>query len=205
MFILKAENRNTNLKPKQLRREGIIPAVLYGKNLEESLSIQIPQEEVLRFLKTNAPGSKLDLVIGGKKHLALLREVSLKPATAIIEHLTFQTLLANEVITSTMRIALVNRERVPGMIQHPQSEISYKALPAHLIDTIEIDLEGLQVGDTIRISDLEIAKNPNIEILNPLDTLVVSIIDNRKAPDQGDVDESEESIEAAVAESTLEA
>jgi large subunit ribosomal protein L25 len=175
MFTLNTEKRNTSLKPKQLRRKGIIPGVLYGKDLKESLNIQFFQVEAARFLKSSSTGNKAELLIGDKKFPALLRQVTYKPATDELEHLSFQTLLAGEVVTSTARIVLVNKEKVPEVVHQPQSEISYRALPSHLIDRIEIDLDGMKVGDSIRISDLDIAKNPNIEILNPLDTMVLSI------------------------------
>jgi large subunit ribosomal protein L25 len=179
MFILKAENRNMGLKPNQLRRKGIIPGVLYGKNLKESLSIQFTRREIVHFLHANSTGSKVELVIGNKKFMALLREVSYIPTTNELEHLSFQTLLADEIIESTARIVLVNREKVSGMVQQPQSEISYRALPLYLVDKIEVDIAGLKEGDSIRIGDLDVAKNPNIEILNPLDIMVVSIVDSR--------------------------
>lgn len=189
MVTLNAENRNTSLKPKQLRREGIIPGVLYGKNLQESLSIQFPQAEVARFLKSNSTGSRAELVIGDKKFPALLREANYKPATSEVEHLSFQALVAQEVVTSTARVVLVNREKVPGLVHQPQSEISYKALPSHLIDKIEIDIDGMKGGTSIRISDLDIAENPNIEILSPLDTMLLSIVD---APIAAELPETEE-------------
>ncbi|NLW70664.1 MAG: 50S ribosomal protein L25 [Eubacteriaceae bacterium] len=189
MFTLNAENRNTGLKPKQLRRKGTIPGVLYGKDLEKSLSIQFSGAEATRFLKSNSTGSKAELVIGDKRFTALLREATYKPATDELEHLSFQMLLAGEIVTSTARIVLVNRDRVSGMVQQPQSDISYRALPSHLIDRIEIDLEGMKVGSSIRISDLDIAKNPNIEILNPLDTTVLSIADTRKPVETLEIDD----------------
>ena len=189
MLTLNAENRNTNLKPKQLRRKGIIPGILYGKNLEESLSIQFAQTEAARFLKSNSTGSKAELVIGDKKFPVLLREANYKPATAELEHLSFQTLLAGEVVTSTARIVLMNREKVTGVIQQPQADISYRALPSHLIEKIEIDLDGMKVGASMRISDLDIAKNSDIEVLSPLDTLVFSITDPRKPVETSETDD----------------
>ena len=193
MFTLNAENRDMSLKPKQLRRKGIIPGVLYGKNLKESLSIQLSQTEAARFLKSNSAGSKVELAIGDKKFPALFREAAYKPATNELEHLSFQTLLAGEIVTSTARIVLINREKVAGMILQPQSEISYRALPSHLVEKIEIDLDGMQAEVGIRISDLDIAKNPDIEILNPLDTMVLSITDARKPMRglEGDAEASE--------------
>ena len=196
MFILNAENRNTGLKPKQLRRKGIIPGILYGKDLDKSLSIQFSGAEAARFLKSNSTGSKAELVIGDKKFPALLREATYKPATDELEHLSFQMLLAGEIVTSTARIVLVNRDSVSGMVQQQQSDISYRALPSHLIDRIEIDLDGMKVGASIRISDLDIAKNPDIEILSPLDTTVLSIADPRKTAETLETDDEAFKIES---------
>ena len=112
-----------------------------------------------------------------------------------LEHLSFQTLVAGEVVTSAARIVLVNREKVTGMVQQPQSEVSYRALPSNLIDKIEIDLDGMKIGTSMRIGDLDIAKNPDIEVLSPLDTMVFSIADARtsmKTPEtDAEVPESE--------------
>ncbi|MGI6169351.1 MAG: 50S ribosomal protein L25 [Christensenellales bacterium] len=183
MATLNAENRNMELKPKQLRRKGIIPGVLYGKDLEKSLNIQFSQSEVARFLKSNSMGSKTELVIGNEKFPALLREVTYKVVTEELEHLSFQKLLAGEFITSTARIVLLNREKSSGMVQLTQAEISYRALPTYLFDRIDIDLDGMEEGDSIRVSDLDIVNNPNIEILTPLDTMVLSLVDSRKPLD----------------------
>jgi large subunit ribosomal protein L25 len=194
MVALNAENRNTSLKPRQLRRKGVIPGVLYGKNLKESLSIQFSQAEVARFFKGNSVGSRVELVLGDNKFPALLREATREPATGGLEHLSFQTLLAGEIVTSTARIVFLNREKVTGMVQQPQDEISYRALPSNLIDKIEIDLDGMQTGTSLRISDLDIAKNPDIEILSPLDTMVLSIVEARRgeAPEADEQEPEEE-------------
>lgn len=196
MFTLNAENRNTNLKPNQLRRQGLIPGVLYGKNLKESLSIQFSQSEAARFLKSNSAGSKAELMIGDKKFPALLREVNYKPVTGELEHLSFQTLLAGEVITSAAKIVVLNREKVLGVVHQPQPEIPYRALPSHLIDKIEIDIDGMEVGTSIRISDLDIAENSNIEILIPLDTTVLSIADVHKPVETTETDDEASETES---------
>lgn len=192
MYTLKAENRDTGLKPKQLRKKGIIPGVLYGKNFDSSLNIQFPHGEATRLLKSNSVGSKVQLVVDGKEYTTLLREISLKPATGEIEHLSFQALLADEPVTSTMRIVLLNREKISGLVLQPQDEISYRALPEHLIDTVEIDLDGMKVGDSLKISDLPIAGNPNIEILTPLETVVLNITEARAAAVETPEEKAEE-------------
>ncbi|MGI6161006.1 MAG: 50S ribosomal protein L25 [Christensenellales bacterium] len=183
MFILKAENRDAKLKPKQLRRKGIIPGVLYGKNLEESVSIQIPHGEAMQFLRSNSIGSTVEINIGDKKSPALLREISYKTASYEPEHLSFQTLVAGETITSTARVILLNREKVSGTVQQTLTDISYQALTSDLFDRVEIDLDGVMAGSVIRVSDLEVAKNPDIEILTPHDSVIISVVDIHQMPD----------------------
>ncbi len=195
MFTLNAEHREPSLKPKQLRRKGIIPGVLYGKDLEQSLSIQFSQKDVDRFLRSNSAGSRAELHIGDQKLTALLREVSYQTATDQLEHLSFQTLQAGEVVTSAARIVLLNREKVMGVIHQPLSEISYRALPSHLVDKIEIDLDGMQVGDSVRVDGLDIAKNPDIEILSPPDAVVLAIADTHRPVDLPETEGEDEASE----------
>jgi large subunit ribosomal protein L25 len=202
MFLLKAENRSAEAKPKQLRREGIVPGVLYGKELEQSLSIQFTQSDADRMLKSNSVGSRVELDIEGQKYPALLREVKYKPATDLVEHLAFQMLIAGEPVNSVMSIVLLNREFVTGIVHQPQSEFNYRALPKYLQDTFEIDLSGMQVGDTLRLEDLSIAKDPNIEILSPLDTVVLAIEALRKIVEEEAG--AEDALEAPTEESAPE-
>lgn len=195
MVTLKAQTRNMSLKPKQLRRQGIIPGVLYGKNLEKSLNIQIPKQEVTRFLQSNPTGSKVELAVGDDKYLTLFREVTYTPTTGEIEHMCFQTLLAGEKVHSTIKVVLQNTEKIAAVVLQPHPEISYRALPEHLISTVDVDVDGMQVGDTIQIGDLDIAKNPNLEILDPLDTVLVSIVESSAAEEPTVEAEGEEQEE----------
>lgn len=179
MYTLKANNRNINLKGRQLRRKGIVPAVIFGKHLEESISIQVTQRDADHFLRTNAIGYRLELDMDGEKHMVLLKDATKDPITGNLEHLGFQVLMAGEIITSIAHVFVINRDRIEGIVQQSIDEISYKALPTNLIEKIEVDLEGKDVGYAVTVADLEIANNKNIELLTPLNTLVVSIAAQR--------------------------
>ncbi len=197
MSTLKSKVRDAKAKGKQLRREGIIPAVLYGKHLEESISIQIPIGEVRQFLKSNSVGSTLDLMIGRKKYMALLKEVSFTPGSGRIEHLCFQAMTAGEKVSSIAHIVLVNDERIDGIVQQSLYEIAYRALPADLVEKIEINLEGKQVGDSITVADLDLFSNEAIEVQNAPETVVVSISARKEIAE----DEPEEEAAEAPADS----
>ncbi|PKM62527.1 MAG: 50S ribosomal protein L25 [Firmicutes bacterium HGW-Firmicutes-21] len=176
MADLKAKLRNAEVKGKHLRNEGIIPGVLYGKHLSESLNIQIYQKEVEQFLKEYSVGTKLNLVIDGKKSVVLLKGVTRTSGTSKLEHLSFQALTEGEKVTSVAQIVLLNADKADGIVQHILHEISYKALPADITDKVEIDLEGMKINDSISVGDLDFSKNEAIEILGSVDNIIVSII-----------------------------
>ena len=175
MSTLIAQPRDAHAKGKQLRRDGLIPAVLFGKHLDESISIQVAKTDMEQFLRTNTIGSILDLVIDGKKYMALLKDISLSPVSRKVEHMGFQAMTKGEKVTSEFHIHLHNRAKVDGIVQQSLSQVHYRALPADLIDTVEVDLEGKVVNDSAILSDFGFAHNPKLEILTPLDTPVYSI------------------------------
>lgn len=191
MAILNAEKRNERLKGKQLRKQGFVPAVIYGKDLEESVMIQFPQNEIKKFLRTNTTGSTVELDLGDKKYNTLLKEITYVPVVNDLEHLSFQTLISGEKVTSTAQIILINKEKIADTILQPLHELSYRALPADLFDKIEIDMEGRVAGDILRVSDLEAWQNEAIEVRTSPDSIVFSIEARIKASDIDDELEEE--------------
>lgn len=200
MNILNTQVRDQSLNGKQLRRQGIIPAVLFGKHLEKSISIQIPKGDVVQFLNGNSIGSKVDLSIGKKKYMALLKDVDYIPSVNLIQHLSFQAMTAGEKVTSVVHVMLHNKEKVDGIVQQSHSEIPYKALPADLVDKIDIDLAGMHVGDSVSVGELEFFKNKDIEVLIPTDSLVFSITAHIAVVAEDDAEKAVPAAVPAVAE-----
>lgn len=195
MFVLKAEKREVHAKGKQLRRDGIIPAVLYAKHLEEPILVQMPQREVDQFLKTGAVGTKFELEVDGKKHMAMVKDISREPHTFKIKHLGFIALKADEIVKSVSRVVLTGKERIEGIVLQTLDEIAYRALPKHLTDVTEVNVENLTVGENITVGDLDFAKNPDIEILIPLDTVVVTVSDRKGRTDEAPAEGEEGAVE----------
>ncbi|NLL38367.1 MAG: 50S ribosomal protein L25 [Clostridiales bacterium] len=181
MDTIKAEKRNPNLKAKQLRRTGFVPGCIFGKNLNPSLEIQIKQNEAAQFLKSNSTGSTVQIALGRKKYFTLLKEISHNPLSNQIEHLSFQELVKGEPVSSAARIILLNREKVQDLINQTLFEIPYKTIPSKLVDRIEIDLEGMKAGDSVKVEDLDFAKDEEIELLIPADSMIFNIVEPRKA------------------------
>ncbi|NLO45961.1 MAG: 50S ribosomal protein L25 [Clostridiales bacterium] len=175
MFVLQAEQRIIGKSSKQLRREDLLPGVLFGKSLDSSLPVQFAKRDIEKLLKTHSIGSTVKVAVGKDVYPTLLRDYTRKPSTYELEHFSFQVLVSGEHVNSTASIVLLNRESVRGIINQPTSDISYRALPADIIDRIEVDIEGMKPDDSIHLSDLPVFKNEALEILTPPDSVIVQI------------------------------
>lgn len=195
MNTMKAELRDPQVKAKSLRRSGQLPCCIYGAQLPESMSIQVALHEATNFLRKNGTGSKVELEVDGKKMLTLVKEIARNTLKNEVEHINFQALEADTMVSSTADIVLENRDKVPGFIAQVLFKLPYTALPADLMDTVVIDLEGMKMGSRVTVQDLPIAQNDKIQLLVEPDTVVFSIMDNKRTSDK-DEDEGESTAEA---------
>lgn len=194
MNTLKAEKRDMTTKAKKLRREGYVTGVIYGREMKESIPLKMEKPAVERVLKTGGKGSQVMLEVDGQTYDALIKEIDYDSLKGQLLEVDFQALVSNEKVHSVAEIILLNHEAVQeGVIQQMLQEVSYRALPADLVDKIKIDVSSMKAGDTLKVEDLEIAKNPEIDLQTPLDAAVATVIEVRTAPAE---DESEEAAEA---------
>ena len=194
MNTLKAEKRDMTTKAKKLRREGYVTGVIYGREMAESIPLKIEKPAVERILKTNGKGSQVMLEVDGQTYDALIKEIDFDTLKGQLLEIDFQALVSNEKVHSVAEIILLNHEAVQGgVIQQMLQEVSYKALPAALIDKIRVDVSSMKVGDTLKVEDLDIAKNPDIDLQTPLDAVIATVIEVHNAPaeDEGEEDPSE--------------
>ena len=194
MNTLSAEKRDMQIKAKKLRREGFVTGNVFGKNMEGSMPLKIEKKEAERILRTCNKGSQLILTVEGQKMPVLLKEIDYNAMKHEIVEMDFQALVKGEKVHSVAEIILHNKEKVvDGVLEQFLEEIAYKALPEDLVEKIEIDCGTLRLGDTIKVSDLDIAKNDKLDIQTELDTPIVSIIVSRnEASDQEEEEETEE-------------
>ncbi len=185
MNTLKAEKRNMTDKAKKLRRDGFVIGNIFGKEMEETMPIQMAKADAEHLLKTNGKGGQVTLEIDGQNIDVLIKKVDFNPLKKQIDHLEFQALVAGEKIHSTAPIELLNHEKVTvGLVNQLLHEISYKAVPSALIDKIKIDVGDMHLGDAVRVMDLDIAKKKDIEILTDLDALIVNISERHSSAEE---------------------
>lgn len=200
-YKLEAKIREKTGKSGAMRRENRIPAVVYGPNIE-SQAIEIPLNEVQKFMRHQGTGSTLDLVVGDETHLALFKNVQVHPVTQLAMHLDFQALSATEKVRVTIPVFIHVSEHLRGMmVQELLNEIEIIALPGDLESSISIHVDEGEIGDVLTVGELDIAKNEKIEILTDLEAPVYNIVELRDFSEE----EEEEAVEGEEGEVSEEA
>lgn len=165
-----------SIKAKRLRREGFITGSLFGRELEESIPLKMEKSSVERLLKEEGKGGQVLLNVDGTTYNALIKEVDFNPLKGTIDEIDFQALVSGEKVHSTAEIHLVNHEKLAaGVAQQMLHEISFKALPSALADKILVDIGDMKVGDTLKVKDLEIARNKDVDLSTDPEDVVVTI------------------------------
>lgn len=176
MNTLKAEKRSMDIKAKKLRREGFVTGNVFGRELKGSIPVKMEKSAVEVLLKKSNKGSQIMLDIEGKSYDVLIKDVEFNPMKNQVEEIDFQTLVSNEKVHSVAEVVLTGHDKVTaGVLQQLLEEIAFKALPADLVEKVEVNVGDLRVGDSVRVKDLDIAKNEKIDLLTNPDAVVVMI------------------------------
>ncbi len=176
MDTLKAEKRDMSTKAKKLRREGYVTGNIFGRDIKGSIPIKIAKLEAERVFKTKKKGSQLYLDVDGTKMDVLIKDISYNFMKGQYDEIDFQALVSNEKVHSVAEVVLINHDKVVnGIVQTVLEEIPYKALPSALVETVEIDVGSMRPGDAVKVSDLPIASDADIELGVNRDAVVVLV------------------------------
>lgn len=181
---LAAESRTNTGKgaARSLRREGKVPAVIYGSSID-SQALAVDHQALGRLLEViGGEAALLDVSIDGAAPIkALVREVQRNPVrrTDVI-HLDLYAVVADEAIEVDVPVHIVGTaegvRNQGGVLDHHLHRITLKVLPGEIPDHIEIDVTNLMLGHAIHISDITVAKG---EIVNDEGVSIVSVIASR--------------------------
>lgn len=181
MDTIKAEMRGPAAKAKQLRRSGIIPCVISGAELKESLSIQMDQNTARQLKRTKRDGSKVDIQIDGKIYHTLIKDLEYNSLNDSIVHISFHVLDSGKKANSVADIVLLNKDKVQGVLEQMQMKIPHAAVPEYLLDTVIIDLTGIPIGTTLTVGDIPEFQSDKIELQVDPGNIVLRISDKKRA------------------------
>jgi large subunit ribosomal protein L25 len=163
-FALKAETRTIfGRKLKTLRRSGIVPANIFGKNLK-SLSIQVESKSLKEVLKKAGETNLIDLSLEkGKTHPVLVAGYAQDPISGELLHVDFHEVDLNVKTTAMVPLKTVGESeavKAGNVLVLQRNEIEVEALPANLPNEIEVDITVLtEVGSTIHARDLKLDRS----------------------------------------------
>lgn len=159
--VLTAEKRTiTGKKVKHLRREGILPANMFGKGIK-SISLQLPLKDFERVYGEVHETGLVDLTIDKEVHPVLIQNIHIQPITHTPLHADFFKVNLKEKVKAMIPVIGVGEPKAItdkiGVLLQTLSEVEVESLPADLPENIEISLEGLaQIDDSLTVADLKV-------------------------------------------------
>lgn len=196
MNTIAVEARDSSAKVKQLRRSGIIPCVIYGGALTESLLIQIDQATATKLLRDKREGSRVRIGLGDEIYKSQIKDVARNPVSNELEHIGFQALQSDKKANSKAQVILLNRDTVPGILEQVLFEIPYSAYPEDMIDVVTIDLTDFGIGSSMTLEELDDFKDKDIDLQVDADALVFKINDRRRSAEAETETETEVEAES---------
>jgi len=176
--LINAEKRNVVGKQvKALRRQGILPGVIYGRHIE-AFPIQMDAHDAALILDKLTASSLITIDVDGEKFNVLMRDRQRDVIFGDLLHVDFLVVSLTEKLRATIELKLVGEAPVADnpevVVTQVLNDIEIEAFPQDLPEVIEVDISKLEtVDDEITVADLDLGEN--IAILTDPDETIVSV------------------------------
>ena len=184
---------------RRLRREGLIPGVLYGKGHARAILIK---ERSLRTALTGPSGlhAIVDVVIEGQKtpHHAVLKQYQQHPIRGTLTHVDFHEVRLDQPIQTVIAVHLVGESpgaNEGGVVQQVSRELNVESLPTQIPEHIDADISSLELNGTLRLEELPAIEG--VTYLDDPDTVLATCVIPRAAIELEEADAAEAEAEAA--------
>ena len=166
---------------RRLRRDGNVPAVIYGVTDEVTL-LSLDHNMIYHALKRPMfHTSILSMTYGPKTEKVLLRDFQMHAYRSEVLHLDFQRITDTELVNINVPLIFINEDKSPAVkLQHAHitkviTEVEVRALAANIPHSIEIDLHNLSAGQSIHLSDVKVPNDVSLTALLRGDDAVIAI------------------------------
>jgi large subunit ribosomal protein L25 len=196
---LLVQNRSIlgSAESRRLRRQGLIPGVLYGR--EQPVAISIPERSLRAALTTSGGlNAVLDVVVDdGKAHSSVLKEYQQHPVKGNVTHVDLQEVRLDQPIHATVPLHLHGEAAGAlegGVLTQVTNELNVEALPMEVPEHLEADVSTLQIGESLRLSALQPPAGVTL-LDDPEETVLATVT----APIREEEPEEEEAAEGEAA------
>lgn len=164
----------------KIRAAGYIPAVVYDNT--QNKVINVSREDMLEALKKQGDSALVEIKMGPSIINALIKEVQRDPVSGDLLHVDFKPVDMNKIVHTKVPVKFTGNDmlkRQGGVIQSQKSEIEVEGKPDSLPKSVNIDVSKFNLGDSIKVSDVEIAGE--ISIVSRPDEVIATIANTRSA------------------------
>ena len=200
-IIIEARQRDVvGKRVKGLRREGKLPAILYGKRIE-TMPIELDHKEASRILEGLSPSALIHIELDGGEHLALVREKQRDVILGTLLHIDFQAVSLTEKVRSEVSIHFIGEspavKELGGILVTNIEQLEVEALPRDLPERIEVNVSNLfEIGDAVYVRDLSLPGDITVHA-EPDDAIVVVTIPAAEPEAEEEEEVEEELLEGA--------
>jgi large subunit ribosomal protein L25 len=176
--VLKAQPRQVIGKQvRALRREGLLPAVIYGHHINP-IAISLNFHDTSLVLPKVSSSQLVVLDVDGRQHTTLVRERQRHPVTGDLLHVDFQAISLTEKLRVNVGLQFTGEapavKMYDGIVVTSLESVEVECLPNDLPSSLEVDLSGLEkIGDVIYVKDIPLP--PKVQVLDDPDQVVVVI------------------------------
>lgn len=194
---LTAEKREPG-KASALRRRGLIPAVVYNKELNIPVSVEMRAFD--KVFRAQGSSNLIDLEIAGEHHDVVVKAVQMDKRRREPKHVDFYAVTAGQTLEVHVPIHLTGVapgvKDEGGLLDQQRREVLIRVLPRLIPHNVELDVSGLGIGDALHMRDLLEQLPAEAEVVDDLDTTIVTVVPPR-------IEEEPAELEAEAAEPEL--
>ena len=160
---------------KRLRREGLIPGVVYGPVVEGTVAVSVDYRDFVKFYQSTGTSTLFDLRWEDGSESVFIRDVQTDPVRRVPVHIDFFAPNLRRPVRAMVSLVLHHAAQIStGVLTEARTEIEVEALPATIPHQIDVDVSGLeQPGDAIRVGDLTLP--PDVTAITDANELLVLI------------------------------
>ena len=207
---LKVTVRKTqgNGPARELRRSGMIPAILYGPKVEPVL-LSVPTRDLENILKTSNVGQiLLNLLIQNGKQVsktAMIKELQTQPISGNLLHVDFYEVAMDQKIKVSIPVVATGQAKgveLGGVFQMVRHEVEVFCYPNEIPESIEVDISEMDIGDSLHIDEVDI--DDTIELADEANFTIATVL-SPKVEEEEVAEEEEEELEGEEAAAEEEA
>jgi large subunit ribosomal protein L25 len=183
-FVVAAKSRTETGKSsnRRLRGRGLIPGIVYGAG-REAVSVAVSPSDITAVLHSAAGENTLfDLEIGGERRKVILKEFQREPIKGELLHADFFEVALDKPIEIDVQIELVGTpvgvKNQGGILDFITRELQIECLPTDIPEKISVDVSGLELGNLLRVSDVQLPSD-RITLLTDPDVVVAHVVTPR--------------------------